>query len=55
MNPNPPNSESKAEWAHTNFPGMEKNKGFYLCIYLFLMAVIQKGQCDIYKSPYTVA
>jgi hypothetical protein len=36
MNPNPPNSESKAEWAHANFLGVEKNKGFYLCMNLFI-------------------
>jgi hypothetical protein len=36
MNPIPPNSESKAEWAHANFSGVEKNKGFLKFIYLFI-------------------
>jgi hypothetical protein len=55
MNPKPLNSESKAEWAHANFLGVEKNKGVYLFMYLFLMVLVLKGQCDIYKSSYSVS
>jgi hypothetical protein len=35
MNPNHPNSESKAEWAHANFPAVKKTNGF---IYLFIFS-----------------